>query len=1202
MTFIYNRRWFLRNSAMWAMAAPALPGLNSPYLLIQAEKVGVEPAGMLERAFLDPPEAAWPWVYWVITDGTLTREGITADLEAMRRVGIRGVLYLEVDLFVPKGPVRFLTPQWRELIQHTVKEATRLGITISMNNDGGYTGSGGPWITPELSMQVMVWSETALQGPKRFSGMLAKPKSVQNYYKDIAVLAFPTPPAEGERMAARSPQLTYGLDRKSFNASGLISGDPAAVTLLPPVEEGQSQVLNIDFPEPFTAQALTIALDPWNSEITGELEASDDGQHFQTIRPFRLRWPRSSVNFPKITARYYRIVMKGPSEEVDWLFRTFAKGFPLNEVELHSDLRLEDIPGKAAYIRQEVFSGEPAIPVEMAVQRNQILDLSSQLDGEGHLHWDVPAGNWTVLRIGHTSTGKMNHPAPEESLGLECDKLSKKAIEVHFDGLMGKLLDDQAAIHGTALKMTHIDSWETGTQNWTPGFREEFRKKCGYDLLPYLPVLSGRAVGSREISERFLWDLRHTIADLLLENYAGHLREISHQHGLTLSIEAYGGGPFDDVAYAGYADLPMCEFWSGKPFWWDLLMGWCKAMASAAHISGRPIVAAESYTAEPESAKWQAHPFRMKPLGDMAFTLGVNRFVFHRYCMQPWTDRLPGMTFGPFGIHYERTNTWWELSRPWHTYLARCQSLLQSGQFVADVAYLGSENSPNTFPSREAMDPPIPSGYDFDDIPPAVLLTQMTWSGGRFLLPSGMSYRILVLPLGLTMTPALLGKIKELVLVGATVVGPRPANSPSLTDYPRCDAEVQRLAAELWGDCDGVSITENRYGKGKIVWGKPLTEVLSGLSVRPDFSALDVKVGEEIRTIHRQVDGNDLYFVASGLPEARRFLCSFRVKGKRPELWWPDTGRMEPIAVFDEHNESTVIPLSLDPYGSVFVVFRTDEKPAPDRVISLRRNGVELSGLASTPAPEIQLRHEPVFVSVNPGGGAGYHITVANPGSYELKTFAGRRLRTEVQALPNPIGIEGPWQLQFPPGWGAPERVTLEQLISWTDHPDPGVKYFSGTAIYRRQFNLPPSMLDRQRRYDLDLGRVFVIAEVNLNGRELGILWKPPFLVDITDHLQGGANELVVSVVNLWPNRLIGDEQLPEDSEWIPPSTLKNLTPRNYGAVLAAWPKWFQEHKPSPTGRVTFTTWKHWTKDDPLLESGLLGPVFIRSKAVVPIL
>ncbi|MFN8006298.1 MAG: glycosyl hydrolase [Terriglobia bacterium] len=266
---IFNRRWFLRNSTFWVLGAPALIGMESPCFLARSGKVGVQTSGKLEQAFLDPPEEAWPWVYWVIMDGTLTREGITADLEAMRRVGIRGVVYLEVDLFVPKGPVRFLSPEWREMLQHVIREASRLGITLNMNNDGGYTGSGGPWITPELSMQVLVWSETRLQGPQTFSGPLIRPKSVRNYYRDIAVLAFPTPAVEEDRMASRAPKISYGSDRKSLDAAGLLQGDPSAITLLPPVPEGESQILNIDFPEPFTARALTLASEPWNSGSLG---------------------------------------------------------------------------------------------------------------------------------------------------------------------------------------------------------------------------------------------------------------------------------------------------------------------------------------------------------------------------------------------------------------------------------------------------------------------------------------------------------------------------------------------------------------------------------------------------------------------------------------------------------------------------------------------------------------------------------------------------------------------------------------------------------------------------------------------------------------------------------------------------------------------------------------------------------------------
>jgi hypothetical protein len=1188
MAINYNRRKFLRNSAAWAMAVRAFPGLARGHNLLKAAG---GPEG-LERAFLEPPDSAWPWVYWFVSDGNLTREGITADFEAMRRVGIRGALYMEVDQYVPKGSARFLSPQWREMIQHAEKEATRLGITINMNNDGGWTGSGGPWITPEQSMQIMVWSETSLQGPKQFTGTLPQPKIVENYYRDISVLAFPTPSTEGQRMAESSPQFTYGVDRQSFDSAPLTDGNPGTSTIVPAASAGQRQYLNIDFPEPFTAQCLTVALDTTVFDkrlvfptVESTIEISDDGRNFRMIREFTLRWPACSVNFEKVTARHYRIS----------LLPILPYGTPLGEVELHHDFRIEDIAGKAAYAREENFhgpdliSGEPSVPPEMAVRRDQIVDISAKMDQNGQLTWDVPEGKWTVLRIGHTSTGKMNHPAPQESLGLECDKLSKKATEAMFDGLMAKLLEDQGAVGAKALTMTHIDSWEVGSQNWTPGFREEFQKRYGYDLLPFLPTLTGRVVESREVSERFLWDLRRIVADLVLENYAGHMQKISHQHGLTLSIEAYGVGPLDEVALGGRADVPMSEFWRGEGAGHPLT--WNKEMASSGHVYGHPIIAAESFTAIPDDGRWQSHPYRMKPLGDLAFSQGINRFVFHRYSAQPWVDRKPGMTMGPHGIHYERTNTWWEQSRAWHAYLARCQSLLQSGRFVADVACLGTENAPNTFPDGKSMIPSLPPGYDFDDLPPEVLLKRVTVQDGRLVLPSGMSYRVLVLPSGRTMTPALLGKIKELVVAGATVVGPPPASSPSLAHYPRCDDEVQQLAAELWGECDGVSITANRCGNGYVMWGRPLAEVLRELHTPPDFACHMVAVPEEIRYIHRNVDGDEVYFVASGVPDARRILCTFRVKAKRPELWWPDTGRTEPVTVYNEQEGNMLIPLSLDPYGSVFVVFRAGTALLPDRVVSIRRDGEEISGLAPKPAPEIQLQQESGAVHLGLGGEREYRLEVGEPGMYELKTAASRTLKVEVPALPNALEIGGPWELEFPRGLGAPAHVTLERLISWTGHSNPGVRYFSGTATYRRKFEVPAGMLGKGRALYLDLGRVMVIAQAKLNGRDLGIWWKPPFRGNVTDILHAGANELAVSVVNLWPNRLIGDEQLPDDCEWaLPPANRR-------GMYLRRYPQWLLDNKPSPTGRVAFTTWKHWTKDDPLMESGLLGPVRIVARA-----
>jgi hypothetical protein len=349
----------------------------------------------------------------------------------------------------------------------------------------------------------------------------------------------------------------------------------------------------------------------------------------------------------------------------------------------------------------------------------------------------------------------------------------------------GKQPDDDGVVGGLAgkaLAATHVDSWENGAQNWTEQMRKEFQSRRGYDLLPYLPTLTGRVVQSQEISERFLWDLRKTVSELVVENYAGRLRELAHEHGLRFTIEAYGS-PCDFLPYAGQCDEPMGEFWVGGG-----ALETCKGMASAGHVYGKRIIGAESFTAA-DQERWLAHPATIKSLGDRAFCEGINRFVVHRYAMQPWLDREPGMTMGPWGVHYERTQTWWELTPQWHRYLARCQFLLRQGLFVADICYLDSEGSPHGFQDRRRQ------GYDWDQCSPEVVLTRMNVKDGRLVLPDGMSYRVLVLPEERAMTAPLLRRIKELVAAGATVVGPRPLRSPSLTGYPQCRRHAQRVAA-----------------------------------------------------------------------------------------------------------------------------------------------------------------------------------------------------------------------------------------------------------------------------------------------------------------------------------------------------------------------------------------------------------------------
>lgn len=1194
----------------------------------------VSAADPLERGFQRPPPSARPWVYWFPLDGNISSNGITLDLEAMARVGIGGVLYMETEQGTPRGPAAFGGPLWRDLFKHLCAEAHRLGLQVNVNNDAGWCGSGGPWITPELSMQRLVWTETKVSGPKQFTEALPRPQAVKDFYRDIAVFAFP------------APSSNYVIPH--------LSGKSASTP--------------------------------------------------------------------------------------------------------------EQIPVVASY---------EMLPPTAVVPRDKIVAL--QCDKNGQLTWEVPTGNWILLRLGHTTTGKDNHPAPIAGRGLECDKLSKEAADAAFAGLMEKIIGDSKSLVGErkTVVSTHIDSWEVGSQNWTPKFREEFGRLRGYDPLLLLPVIAGHVVDSLEISERFLWDVRMTVNDLLVENYAGRFRELAHRHGIRLSIEAYDGEPADDLTYAGRADEPMAEFWSWARFGAAYS---CTEMSSAAHVYGRKILGAEAFTAT-DAEKWQGYPGNIKDLGDWAFCEGINRFVFHRYALQPWADVRPGISMGPWGLHYERTQTWWEQSRTWHEYLARCQFLLQQGLFVADLCFLAPENSPQRFksPIKSGYDRP---GYNFDACPPEVLLTRMRVRNGRLVLPDGMSYRWLVLPQVETMTPALLRKIKELVAAGATVVGAPPAKSPSLSGYPKCDSEVQQLASELWGNGEpAAEITAHPYGKGRIYWGgefrpqsatpeptlrplgaaqwiwrkegnpavaappgkryfrrlftldagsrvvaaslamtvdnsfecwvngqpagagddfnhiyatkitallKPGTNVvavaavngadapnpagligllridygagqivelptdnhweaadtvaanwttstapdagwapamvlgplgmapwgeLSGAlagkdpipdinilcrllekeGVPADFSCQSRTGGQPLRYIHKVIDGTDLYFVANKNPQPEQVLCSFRVSGRRPELWWPVSGRTERPAVYDEASGLTRVPLQLGPYDSVFVIFRKGAAIEKQRILSVSRGGstlLDTTWKAQPPAAASAQSPEQPSVAglrVTRDTKGRLELLGFEPGAYTFKTANGRIQTAEIAPLPAPFEINGSWEVHFAPNWGAPEHVTFDRLVSWPDHPDPGVKYFSGTAIYTKSFELAPALLGPGRRLYLDLGRVAVMAEVKLNGKDLGILWKTPYRVEITEAAKPGNNTVEVKIVNLWINRQIGDEQLPEDSD------------RNPNGTLKSWPQWLQAGQRSPTGRYTFTSWRLWKKNDPLVESGLIGPVAIQT-------
>jgi hypothetical protein len=618
------------------------------------------------------------------------------------------------------------------------------------------------------------------------------------------------------------------------------------------------------------------------------------------------------------------------------------------------------------------------------------------------------------------------------------------------------------------------------------------------------------------------------------------------------------------------------------------------------------------------------------------------------------------MSMGPWGLHYERTQTWWEQSKAWHEYLARCQSLLQQGLFVADIAYLAPEGAPRKFqaPPEAEVAPHIRCGYGFDGCSAEVVLTRMSVKDGRIVLPDGMNYRALVLPPVETMTPALLAKIQKLAAAGAMIVGPAkpPRKSPSLADMGAGDEKVRKTAADLWAS-------------GKILSGKTAQEFLAERGVPPDFSASPL-----LRFIHRRIGDADVYFIANPQTNDVQAVASFRVSGKQPELWWPDCGRMENSVSFQESNGVTRVALNLEPSGSVFVVFR---KPSAgiDPIVELRHEGklqwslthplpvppqpvvdikitkasygvpgdpqrtrdvtqklqrlvdtgerkIRVTDMAQGDDPayrvvktlaveyvaggqtftvaaqdkELLTLNDPrlapstvvqLAADVRSKSGKDIVLAARQPGRYELQSASGKIRTVMVPVLPPVQKFSGPWQVLFNPAAGGPGDVSFPKLEDWSQRPEPGIKYYSGTALYQTTFVAGP--VSKNTRWLLDLGRVEVMAEVKLNGKDLGILWKPPFRVDITDAMKAGDNTLEVKVVNLWINRMIGDEQLPEDSK------------RTSKGTLEEWPQWLTEGKPSPTGRFTFTSWRLWKKDDALAESGLLGPVTLQMTAKIDI-
>jgi len=1074
-------------------------------------------------------------------NGNITQEGIRLDIEWMHRIGLAGFQTFDVARATPQvvdHRLPYMTPEWKAAFRSATYLANQFGMEEAIAGSPGWSETGGPWVPPAQGMKKYVWSETLVEGGKPFAGRLKHPPSNTGAFQNIGVhdilpapdgaVALPQYYADAAVVAYRKPdgnQRAPSLDAKISGSPGssdlmsLADGELEKAASLPIPAEGQSVWIQYEFPGPSTIRSVTIVtreVGLFEALITGignperSLQVSDDGRNFRQVAKLSGGGaPQLTVSFSPVTARYFRVVFKRVSlpQPPTWAsgldlrsFRSTIPPIPKNyevaELVLHEEARVNHFEDKAAFspVGDLYEFATPCVPRNQSIPQSEIIDLTTKMRPDGTLDWTPPAGEWVVLRFGYSLLGITNHPASAEATGLEVDKLNGKFVKNYMNAYLDSYKDTVGGemMGKRGIRAMIADSWEAGSQNWTDDMIVQFRRRRGYDPISWLPVLTGRIVESSAASDKFLWDFRKTIADLIADEHYRQIHASLKERGMGLYAESHESGRAfigDGMEVKKFAEVPMGAMWAQTPNSDRQQHGYDaddRESASVAHIYGQNIAAAESFTAA--AAPWGWSPATLKPTADQEMLNGINRFVIHESAHQPMIGKAPGLTLGPFGQWFNRNETWAEQAKPWIDYLARSSYMLQQGRFAADIVYFYGEDSNLTYLFANKA-PDLPAGYGFDYINADALIHEVTVTDNRVTTRSGMSYRLIVLdPSSRHMSLPVLRALHSLVQAGAVIAGPKPIDTPSQADDP---AEFGRLAVQLFGDGTGVHIV----GKGRVYAGFDAVTVLRGLNISPDFECSGMRNDSHIDFVHRITSEADIYFIDNRSDYANTFNATFRVAGRRPELWRAEGGTVEPVS-YQIAEGHTQIPLSLEAWGSEFVVFRHP---------------------ASTPSFS-----EPIKVET--------------------------RLAT----------IEGPWTVSFQPNRGAPDSITIPQLMSWSTSSSPGVKYYSGVATYTNTIDAPAEWFVTGSHLWLDLGAVKDLASVSVDGKDVGRTWHAPYRVDLTSVLKPGKNPLVITVTNLWVNRLIGDQQ---------PNAIK----------------------------YTYTDVTPYRSDSRLLPSGLLGPVKIIS-------
>ena len=886
------------------------------------------PDAQLEREFVTPPESVQTSVYWYWMCGNISKEGVIKDLQEMKRVGINrayiGNIYF--DPYEGGREVKLMSDEWWEITHTALKTAAELNIEIGMFNCSGWTQAGGPWVKPNQSMRYLTSSELRVTGGTTISAQLEKPIDV---FEDVKVIAYPAPKDDLLRLNKSNAQIKVSPALE--NADRLFDGDTFHGAGMP-----QNVDVCIDFTanDEFTARSLTIH--PGHSGINLALELQAKiGNEYKTLSQFGIHWyhlhnivgfqPFAPVvmSIEETTAKEFRLLVKNSHHEGG-----------IGEIELSASPRIEDYAGKThAKMFQDpmplwdyyMWRDQPeASDLALNIDATKVLDISEYMTADGKLNWNAPEGEWVILRTGMTPTGVTNNPGGPDGTGLETDKMSKQHIATHFDAFIGKILERIPAEDRKTFKIVVQDSYESGGANFTDDFLAHFEERYGYSALPFLPAYFGKVVGSRQQSDRFLWDMRRLAADKVAYDYVGGFREVCHKHGLTTWLENYGhwGFPSEFLMYGGQSDEIGGEYWlpAGNMSWEnDLGNIENRAASSCAHIYGKNLVYAESNTSG--GPAFSRVPADAKQRTDKYFAEGINSTLLHVWVHQPDLDRYPG-TNAWFGTEFNRNNTWFSHIELFIDYTKRCNYMLRQGLNIADVAYFIGEDVPKM---TGVQDPALPLGYQFDYINAEVLVRDATVKDGMITLPHGTAYRVLVLPKQETMRPEVLTKVKQLIMDGAVVLGPTPTHSPSLQNQPEADLTIQKTAAELWGSIDREKTSFANIGKGMLFD--------DGVSLEKVFAEIgyieDCKVPSNglIHFGHRKMGQTDIYFLSNQDENTQRADITFRVEGMQPELWNPMTGTMRKLTEFTSNAETTTVPIVLEKYESAFIVFRKKGTP-----------------------------------------------------------------------------------------------------------------------------------------------------------------------------------------------------------------------------------------------------------------------------------